>query len=269
MVAIPESVKKRFKMHIDKAQNKIANAAKNEYKDEKDELINVFKNIAYNIFGFHEKKDMIDLSIFRMTYYYLDVKIENEIKYIIDISSPKKSIQSEDLSQIIKYAMNKHVEWFVKTNGTFWNIYRNRCKQPDEYEKVCTINFLELNLNNDEDLANLYILCKESHNKKTTIDLYNRNRWYGYLNEDSTSIDYMFLVNDCLYEDGSEKVYIPFFDVTYWCDEPFIARRNVDRAIENYLKDVCGKEFDSEHRFVTIAYYKEADYLKKNIAVWW
>jgi hypothetical protein len=269
MAAITESVKKRFKKHIDKAQNKIANAAKNEYGFEKDELISVFKYIAYNIFGFNEQKEIIDFSYFRMTNSYIDVKIENEIKYIIDISTPNKSIQNENLSKTIEYAMNNHVQWFVKTNGTFWDIYRNNCKQPDEYEKACSINFLELKLDNDEDLAKLFILCKESQNKKITTDLYNRNRWYGYLNEDSTSIDYMFLVNVCLYEDGSEKVYIPFFDVTYWCDEPFIARRNVERAIEKYLKDECLKEFDSEHRFKSIAYYKEADYLKKNVAVWW
>lgn len=268
MVAIPESVKKRFKMHIGKAQNKIANA-KNEYTDEKEELLNVFKHIAHNIFGFNEQTELTDLSISRAKYYYLGVKIKNEIKYIIEIVSSQMNLKNEYFTKTVEYAKHHHIEWFVRTNGIAWEIYKNRCEQPDEYEKVCIFNLLELNLKNDDDLANLFILCKESHNKTIINDLYNRNCWYGYLNEDSTSIDYMFLVNVCLYEDGSEKVYVPFFDVTYWCDEPFIARRNVERAIEKYLKDEYGREFDSEHRFETIAYHKEASHLKKNVPVWW
>ena len=135
MAAIPDPVKKRFKIHIGNAQNKIANA-KNELTDEKEEFLNVFKHIACKIFGFNEQKELIDLSIFGMTDYYIGVKIENEIKYIIDISSPKKNIQNENLSKTIELAMHYHIEWFVKTNGTFWDIYRNRCKQPDEYEKL-------------------------------------------------------------------------------------------------------------------------------------
>ncbi len=268
MTAIPEITKKRLKKRISKAQKSIVNA-KNKHIDEKEELLNIFKQIVCNIFGFNGQKELIDLSIIGMSYYYIGVKIENEIKYIMDISFPKIDIQNGGLSKTIEYAIDNNIEWFVKTNGTFWDIYRNRCKPPDEYEKICSINFLELNLNNDEDLASLFILCKESHNKNITTDLYNRKRWYGYLNEEGTSIDYMFLVNVCLYEDGSEKINIPFFDVTYWCDEPFIARRNGERAIEKYLKEEYGREFDSEHRFETIAYHKEASHLKKNVPVWW
>lgn len=268
MVEIPEAVKKRFKKNIAEAQNKIENL-KNEYTDGNDKVINVFKYIVSNIFGFNEQKELINVPTVEMAYYYIGLKIENEIKYILEISSPTKNIQNDNLHKTIEYAMNNHIEWFVKTNGTFWDIYRNRCKQPDEYEKVCSMNFLELNLNTDMDLGNLYILCKESHDKKITTDLYNRNRWYGYLNEDCTSIDYMFLVNVCLYEDGSEKAYIPFFDVTYWCDEPFIARRNAERAIEKHLKHQYGKEFDSGHKFETVAYHKESIYLRKDVPVWW
>ena len=268
MVEIPKAIKKRFKKSVGKSQHKIEKL-KNEFTDGNEEVLNVFKYIVSNVFGFNEQKESIRLPIDGMAYYYIGLKIENEIKYIIEIGSPTKNIQNDNLSIIIEYAMHNHIEWFVKTNGILWDIYRNKCKQPNEYEKVCSINFLELNSKNHDALSSLYILCKESHNKNITTDLYNRNHWYGYLNEDCTSIDYMFLVNVCLYENGSEKVHIPLLDLTYWCDEPFIGRQNAERAIEKYLKDEYEKEFDSGHKFETIAYHKESIYIKTNVPIWW
>jgi len=267
MTTIPQIVKKRFKKHVGKVQNRIINTNKN--RESKEELLSIFKYIARNIFGFNEQTELTDLSISGATYYYLGVKIENEIKYIIEVVSPQMNLKNEYFTKTVEYAIHNHIEWFVRTNGIAWEIYKNRCEQPDEYEKVCTFNLLELNLKNNDDLANLFILCKESHKKKIITDLYNRNCWYGYLSEDKSTIDYMILLYVCLYEDGSEKVHIPYLDVTYWCDQPFVARQNAERAIEKHLKDEYGREFDSEHRFVTIAYHKETNHLKKNVPVWW
>ena len=187
----------------------------------------------------------------------------------MDLASPKISLKNEDLGTTIEYAILHHIEWVVRTNGIEWEIHRSKCEQPNQYDLVCSFNFLELSLKSEDDLINLFLLCKEKHTKTIITDQYNRYRWYGFLSEDKHTIDYMFIVYECLYKDGSEKVHIPHLDLTYWCDKPFIARRNAEKAIEKYLKDDYGKEYDFEHRFESVAYHKEETYLKRNYPVWW
>lgn len=267
MVVIPEPARKRFRKHLGKAQSNISLAI-NNHADESESLQSILIQILRDVFGFNEIEKLVDLSTSEMKN-YLGAKSDDETKYIVDISFPRTNIPSEISSNTVEYAKRNHVQWLVKTNGIVWDIYKNNCEQPGTYGKLYSMNFLKLNLDNNEDLANLFVFCKESHSKNIITDSHNRNRWYGYLNKDRTSIDYMFLVNVCLYDDGSEKVYIPLLDLTYWCDEPFIARRNAEKSIEKYLKDECEIGFDSKHKFETVAYHKETIHLKKNIPVWW
>lgn len=272
MPTIPKQVKSRFKNYLANAQNQIINAEK-QLIESNEKLLNAFKYIACNIFGFNEQTELTYLSIPGAKYYYLGVKSGNEIKYIIEIVPPKMNFKNESFIKTSDFTIHNNIEWFVITNGTVWEIYRNRCKQSNEYGqeqiKECTFNFLDLNLKNDDYLTNLFILCKESPNKEIITDLYNRNQWLGYLNEDKSSIDYMILLRLYLYEGNSEKVHIPVFNVTYWSDQPLLARQNAEKTIDKYLKDKYGREFDNEHKFVTIASFEEKDYLREKVPVWW
>ena len=67
MVEIPEAIKKRFKKSVGKAQHKIEKL-KNEFTDGNEEVLNVFKYIVSNVFGFNEQKESIRLPIGGMAY---------------------------------------------------------------------------------------------------------------------------------------------------------------------------------------------------------
>ena len=267
MFTVHEAVKKRLiKYHV-ATQNKIVASKKRELT--KANIQGLFEEIICKVFGFNKQSDLIDLQINGKLCFYFGIQIQGEIKYILEFNSPKINVRNENLYRIVEYCKRHLVEWIVRTNGIKWEIHRANYERPSSYDMICSFNFIDMNLENNEDLSHLYLLCKEAHDKTIITDENNKYRWYGFLSEDNRTIDYMFLLNICLYADGSEKVHIPYLNVTYWCDDRFIARRNAEKAIDKHLKDVCGKTYDGEHKFETIAYQKETMPMKTNLPVWW
>jgi hypothetical protein len=132
MTTIPKPLRTRFKEHLINAQDQIINAEKN-HVESKEDLLNIFKYISCHIFGFNEQTELIDLSISDVPYFYLGVKTENKIKYIIEIVPPGSNFNTEDFAKTVEYTISNNIEWFSRTNGIFWETYRNRCKQADEY----------------------------------------------------------------------------------------------------------------------------------------
>ena len=267
MLNVPEAVNNRFKKYLNATQKKIVASKKRDFPNVN--IQGLFKEIICKVFGFNKQSDLIDPQIDGNLCYHLGVQIQGETKYILEFSSPKMNISNENLHRTIEYCKHQFVEWAVRTNGFEWEIHKANCERPNVYDMICSFNFIDMNLENNEDLKQLYLLCKEAHGKTIITDEYNKNRWYGFLSEDKRTIDYMFLLNIFLYEDGSEKVYIPYLNVTYWCEDRFIARRNAEKAIDKHLMDEYGKTYDGEHRFETVAYQQEKTHMKTNLPIWW
>jgi len=267
MLTVPEAVNKRLKKYLNATQKKIV-ASKN-LDLTKANIKNLFEEVICKVFGFNKQSDLIDPQIDGNLCFYFGVQVQEEIKYILEFYSPKMNIRNENLYRIVEYCKRHLIEWIVRTNGIEWEIHRANCERPSLYDMICSFNFIDINLEKNEDLNNLYLLCKEAHDKIIITDENNKYRWYGFLSEDKRTIDYMFLLNVCLYEDGYEKVHIPYLNVTYWCDDRFVARRNAEKAIDKHLKDVYGRTYDGEHRFETVAYQKETMHMKANHPVWW
>lgn len=267
MATVSEAVKKRLTKYITSTKNKIVDAKKRDLASSDIQVL--FEEIICKIFGYDKQSDLINVPIVGNLCFYFGVQIKEEIKYILEFNSPKMKIRNENLYPVVEYCNRHHIEWIVRTNGIEWVIHKSNCERPNIYEIVCSFNFLEINIENNDDLSLLFRLCKEFHDKTIITDQYNRYRWWGFLSEDKRTIDFMFLVNVCLYEDVSEKVHIPYLDVTYWCDEKFVARRNADKAIGEYLKNEYGKIYDIELKFETVAYHNEKNHIKTNQSVWW
>lgn len=267
MLNVPEAVNKRFKKHLNATQKKIVVSKKRDLT--KADIQGLFEEVICKVFGFNKQSDFIDPQIDGDLCFYFGIQARGEVKYILEVNSPKMNISNENFHRTVEYCKSHFVEWMVRTNGIEWEIHRANCERPSLYDMICSFNFIKMNFDKNEDLNQLYLLCKEAHDKTIITDVYNKNRWYGFLGEDKRTIDYMFLLNICLYEDGSEKVHIPYLNVTYWCDDRFVARRNAEKAIDKHLKEVYGRTYDGEQRFETVAYQKETKHIKTNHPVWW
>ena len=260
-------VTKRLKKKIDSAKEKILNIKNRDL--EEDDIKRLFIDILSDLLGFNKESEIIDLKTNKKSCCYLGIQIDGEIKFIMQCSAPKFNLKNRLIEKTFEIGSKYHAEWLVKTNAIKWEIYQSKCDEPNEYDLSCQFNFIDLNLKNKVDLAHILLICKEAHVKSPTTDQFNRLQWFCFLSEDEKTIEFMFLVNQCLYEDGSGKFHIPFLNVTYRCNESQSARQNAWKAIEKFLQKDRDRAYDHIHKFTTVAYHKEAEKVKMNQPVWW
>jgi hypothetical protein len=113
--------------------------------------------------------------------------------------------------------------------------------------------------------------CKVCRGKliKNIADIYNRHKWFGYMNSEKTSIDFLVLVVTDEYDDGSFEFYIPILDSFYEGNDFTAMRIDADGRIKQFLRDVhSAGPYDTKNSFITIAYCKETEDIKRNVKPW-
>jgi hypothetical protein len=113
--------------------------------------------------------------------------------------------------------------------------------------------------------------CKACHGKlvKNVADIYNRHRWFGYMNSERTIIDYLVLVVIDEYDDGSYEFCIPTLGFVIEGNDFTAMRLDADDRIKQFLRDVyTAGPYDAENSFITIAYCKETEGIRRNVKPW-
>ena len=256
--------KARLKKRIPEFSKKIFKIDKN-YK-ESDVRILIIDMLCV-LFGFNRESDINELILHTESVFYAGICLEQEKVCLVECMLPKSSPIDTNLKQTINYAVMNNYGCIIRTNCLEWEIYRSKCENHKEFDLVYVFKFHELDLKNEADLAPLYYICKEAHEPDT--DIYNRQKWHGFLSVDKKTIDYMFLVHSIYYKDGSAKFHVFHLNMTYRCDEGSTARINAQNAMADFLHKEYGKIYDNEHKFVTVAYHKETEQFKSNCPVWW
>jgi hypothetical protein len=94
-------------------------------------------------------------------------------------------------------------------------------------------------------------------------------RWFGYISINNVKrIDYMVLVENNYYNDGSIEVRIPLLNLEFETTDRGSLISSCDEYIERYLRDTYGTRYDNEHQFVTPAYCEEEKKIIRNTDVW-
>jgi hypothetical protein len=113
--------------------------------------------------------------------------------------------------------------------------------------------------------------CKCGSNLITNItEISERKRWFGYININNVKrIDYMVLVENNYYDDGSIEVRIPLLSLEFETTDRASLISSCDEYIERYLMDTYGTSYSKEHQFITPAYCEEEKKIIRNADVWW
>lgn len=112
--------------------------------------------------------------------------------------------------------------------------------------------------------------CPDCHELLKTYDESRfQKKWYGYLNDDKTIIDHLILVEFKYYDDDSFEVIVPLINLAFETKDFSDAIYIPDENISIYLKDKYNKIYDSEHKFMTVAFKKESDPERQNVTAWW
>ncbi len=171
MASIPKRVIERFSKEI-KNYQKVLQSAKVRDVNESDTVL-IITDMLANIFGYDKWTEITSEYAIKGTFCDLAVKIDGNIKYLIEAKAIGLELKESHVRQAVGYGAQHGIQWVVLTNGADWQIYRIKFERPVSHELLCSYNFLELNPRKKEDQEILFLLCKEGLSKDVIKDYHD------------------------------------------------------------------------------------------------
>jgi len=159
MLKIPKKISERLTKEI-KVFQKVLSTAKDRDVNESD-TVTIITDMLSSVFGFDKYNEITSEQAIRGTYCDLAIKLDDKIKYLIEVKAIGLNLKENHLRQAIGYGATHGIQWVVLTNGIDWEIYKIKFEKPVDYDEVCSFSFLELNSRKQDDHNKLFLLCKE------------------------------------------------------------------------------------------------------------
>ncbi len=156
---IPKTVASRLVKEIPKFQ-KILDKAKSRDVNESD-TVTIIADVLSSVFGFDKYNEITSEQAVRGTYCDLAIKLNDKVKYLIEVKAVGIDLKGDHLRQATNYGANSGIQWIILTNGINWEIHRMKFSQPVDHELVCKFDFSSLSPKKLEDQEKIYLLCKE------------------------------------------------------------------------------------------------------------
>ena len=126
------------------------------------DTVTVVKDMLEDMFGYDKYLELTGEYQIRGTFCDLAVKIDNKIKYLIEVKAAGVDLTAAHLRQAIDYAAKGGIEWVVLTNGVNWHLHRVRFAQPVTHEEVAGFSVLDIDLRKEDDRNKMFLLSRES-----------------------------------------------------------------------------------------------------------
>ena len=126
------------------------------------DTVTVIKDMLTDIFGYDKYAELTSEQQIRGTFCDLAIKVEGKIHYLAEVKSAGTTLNENHLRQAVNYGAHQGIEWVLLTNGIIWKIYRLKFVQPIDWEEVYCFDMGALSSRSQDDLAKLYMLCRES-----------------------------------------------------------------------------------------------------------
>ncbi len=176
MLKIPKKVIERFS-NI-KMFQQVATAHKARDVSEAD-TVTLVKDMLSGVFGFDKYGELTSEQQIRGTFCDLAVKIDGNIRYLIEVKAAAVDLNDTHLRQAINYGANQGIEWVVLTNSIDWRLYRIKFGQPITHDLVSSVNIFELNLKNEDHQNKLFLLCREGLTSDAMSNFHNRAQLFN------------------------------------------------------------------------------------------
>jgi len=159
MLKIPKKVIERISSQL-KSYQTIAQSHKIKDVSEAD-TVTLVKDILSDCFGFNKYEELTSEQQIRGTFCDLAVKIDGQIKYLIEVKASGVELNDSHLRQALNYGANQGITWVVLTNAIEWRLYKVIFSPHIDHEELSSFNLLNINLKNEEDQKKLFLLCRE------------------------------------------------------------------------------------------------------------
>jgi predicted type IV restriction endonuclease len=160
---VPKRVADRLARSVGRFQQ-VLQLARDRDVNEAD-TVSIIKDMLAEVFGYDKYMEVTSEFAVRGTFCDLAIKVENKVEYLIEAKAIGLALKDSHLRQAIEYGANNGIQWVMLTNGVMWQLYKIRFEKPINCDLVCSINFLEIDPKNEEQLNRLYLLCKEGLSK--------------------------------------------------------------------------------------------------------
>lgn len=160
MAAVPKRVAERLASGLKRYQP-ILDSAKSRDVNESDTSMIVSDMLA-DVFGYDKYNEITRELCVRGTYCDLAVRIDQKFQFLIEVKAIGVDLKEQHIRQGVDYAANQGIEWVALTNGLTWKVFRVSFGKPIDKELVVDLNLPLLSGKNDDDIAKLFLLSRES-----------------------------------------------------------------------------------------------------------
>ncbi len=159
-VKIPKRVLDRLVAALKRYQPIVRKLAERDISEA--DTVTVIKDMLTDLFGYDKYAELTSEQQIRGTFCDLAIKVEGKVHYLAEVKSAGTSLNDNHLRQAVNYGAHQGIEWIILTNAITWKIYRIRFSQPIDWEEVYCFDMGALSSRSGEDLAKLFMLCRES-----------------------------------------------------------------------------------------------------------
>ena len=158
---IPKRAEARIKSGIKKFKPILADARKADRSEE--DTVTIVRDMLAEVLGYDKYRDITGEYQIRGTYCDLAVKVDDKLRFLIEVKAADRTLKEGHLRQATDYAAKEGIEWVILTNGIEWRTHRMVFEQPVRHEHVFAIDLLS----DDPNLVNmLYMLSVEGAKKR-------------------------------------------------------------------------------------------------------
>ena len=150
----------RAKQHLRRYQRILADAQARDV-NESDTVVIVSDMLA-DLFGYDKYSELTTEFCIRSTFCDLAVKLNGELRFLIEVKSIGTDLKDNHLRQAIDYGAKQGTEWIVLTNGAEWQAHRIRFEQPIQSDEVFRINLLDPDTKTGDLVDRLSLLSREA-----------------------------------------------------------------------------------------------------------
>jgi hypothetical protein len=138
------------------------------------DTVTVIKDMLTDIFGYDKYTELTSEQQIRGTFCDLAIRVEGKVYYLAEVKSAGTNVNDNHLRQAVNYAAHQGIEWVFLTNAIEWKVYRIKFAQPIDWSEVYSFDMCTLSARSAEDLAKLFMLCRESISSGSLADYHRQ-----------------------------------------------------------------------------------------------
>ncbi len=160
MIRISKRTFERIRIGLKKYQKVVRSLRERDVSEA--DTVTVVKDMLADVFGYDKYLELTGEYQIRGTFCDLAVKIDDKIKYLIEVKAAGVDLSATHLRQAINYASKEGVEWVVLTNSISWQLHRVKFSKPVKTEEVASFSILDIDLRKDDDKKKVFLLSREA-----------------------------------------------------------------------------------------------------------